>query len=209
MSFEQKYLKYKNKYLSLKEQYGGQPYGRVVPFGPFGQSILEVRSLHELDAKLSDPSFSPEKVYDLKLRGINEELGNRLNRFTNLTDLDLGNHFNKPLGDSLKNLTKLRELRFRALAPDVSIFNQPLGNSLEGLKNLSKIVLSSEFNQPFGDSLKSLVNLETLEIGSVFNQPLGDSLKGLTSLRYLNIGGSFNQPLEESIKGLNVTVYRQ
>jgi len=89
MDFKQKYLKYKEKYLNLKNQKGGD--GR----------FLTVSSLDQLTGDLSD-------VTSLSFRpGFNQPLGTSLQGLTSLSEIQLSNNYNQPLGYSLQNLPSL------------------------------------------------------------------------------------------------------
>jgi len=135
MDFKQKYLKYKEKYLNLKNQKGGD--GR----------FLTVSSLDQLTGDLSD-------VTSLSFRpGFNQPLGTSLQGLKNLRRLKFYTHFNQPLGTSLQGLEYLEFINFG------QTFNQPLGTSLQGLTSLSEIQLSNNYNQPLGYSLQNLPSL--------------------------------------------------
>ncbi len=144
---------------------------------------------------LEDSLFLLSKLTYLKLpKRYNKPLGNSLSQLTNLTDLTLGN-FSENLGEFLKSFRNLNSLKF---AGD---FNQPLGNDLNLVTKLTYLDLGNSFNQPLGDSLSQLINLTSLNLDGDFNQPLGNSLFSLINLNSLKLL-HFNQSLGDSLSKL-------
>lgn len=145
-----------------------------------------------------------------------------------MEDLKFGRIFNQDLGESLKNLKKLKILflgkeiysdrednmalrededsgedgdNWRSGTRTLEGFNKPLGNSLKYLVNLETLALGKFFEQPLEYSL-NLPNLISLDLGVYFNLPLEDSLKYLVNLRLLMFSNNFDQPLGDSLKYL-------
>ena len=112
----------------------------------------------------------------------NKPLNNSLDNLTNLKELTFRRSFDQPLDNSLNKLTNLKELTLGRY------FEQPLGDSLNKLKNLKKLTLKSNF--PFENSLDELRELEELEINS-----LNGSLEKLTNLQHLKLGYYIDQPI--------------
>jgi hypothetical protein len=129
-----------------------------------------------------------------------------LNKLVNLEQLILGEDiptwnefsmidYNKPLGNSLNNLIKLKELTF-----GVS-FNQHLGDSLNNLVNLEKLTFGFGFNQQLDNSLNNLVKLEKIIFGGFFNRPL-DNILDLPNLKTVVISSRYKLyiPQKEKIE---------
>jgi hypothetical protein len=111
-----------------------------------------------------------------------------------LDDEEVNGYSNKLIG----NLVNVKQLEFG------DDFNKPLGNSLNKLINLESIYFGYNFNKPLGNSLDKLVNLLELSFhpNGLFNQKLGDSLEKLENLKFLQFGEGFNKPLGNSLDKL-------
>jgi hypothetical protein len=78
---------------------------------------------------------------------------------------------------------------------DGSKFNKPLANSLNQLTHLTQITFGESFNQPLNGSLDQLISLTHLIFGYSFNKPLENSLDKLINLTMIGFGFRFNQEL--------------
>ena len=176
---------------------------------PLGNSLNNLTNLQELtfNHNIKPLENSLDKLINLQKLTIcaNISLGNSLDKLVNLENLILGEDvydwsfstadpdYNKPLGNSLSNLTKLKELTF-----GVS-FDQLLGNSLNNLVNLEKLTFGFGFNKPVGKSLNNLVKLEKLTFRERFNEPL-DNVLDLPNLKTVIISNWYKLPIPQKEK---------
>ena len=126
----------------------------------------------------------------------NQLLGDSLLNLTNLKELIFGAHFCFPLNNSLTNLVDLQKLTFSGY------FNCPLKDSLSKLHNLKELTFGWKFNNPLDNCLSNLVNLQKLTFGNYFNWSLNDSLTNLVDLEELTFGFHFNHSLNDSLSKL-------
>jgi hypothetical protein len=66
----------------------------------------------------------------------------------------MGSNFNRPLANSLNNLSQLTQLTFG------TCFNRPLANSLVNLSQLTQLTFGEKFNQPIANSFDNLYQLK-------------------------------------------------
>ena len=117
--------------------------------------------------------------------------------------------FNKPLRKLLFPLKNLTKLDFSVVLPMITTFNKILGNSLDELTNLKNLKFSKIFNngnKPLGNSLDELTNLEELTINEKFKEEILCS--GKLKLNFLHLIKDDESPLDhiETIDINNETI---
>ena len=139
MSYYEKYLKYKTKYIQLNNLIGGNN------DSPKFNNIAE---LELVLSKLSDFTNLQSLTFD---NDFNQPLGNSFDKLTKLQTLSFGHYFNQPLDRSLDKLIDLRVLTFG------NLFNKPLGNSLDRLINLQTLNMTTDYNLPINDKFQPIL----------------------------------------------------
>lgn len=229
MTFEQKYLKYKQKYLNLKKnQFGAADFYTITVFDDGNQMYQHLTNVwHIIPSKTNDSdkvkiintdgntiinSISQWKIkkinadeYITKLKTEKEEkerieeAKQKALKEERITSALANNRINIDYSREVY-ISNLRELLATHLYEAVDGTYWIRQYSHDFIK---KIKFDDKFNEPLGNSLDKLINLESLEFGEEFNQPLGNSLNSLINLKSLEFNDTnFNQPLGDSLKNL-------
>ena len=206
LSIQDKYLKYKSKYLKLKnKQKGG---------GGSGNKNYSIRDMFNIlsdqdkirmigrspvlhnhtDLDLKEPytlrSLLHPFIADKKLIDVFNIVG--MVYLENIEDIRLYINLLPHRHQNIKsininyNITPDDLKDFVVISGHIkkltlSEYNQPLGDMLSSLTELTELTLS-QYNQPLGNSLDNLINLQSLLLVS-YSDELGESLKKLVNLR--------------------------
>ena len=209
--YQNKYFKYKNKYLHLKKQLAGahaEPTSpsRYLPSYSIA-NIFSHLSIQDAISTFENLIQNPDRNYRIKLY---DSFYSYLAQIDEFIDQDFINtpFFNninpsrKRFRDAirkLKNVSTLTNLPINLTHLTFSNdFNQPINENVLPNK-LTHLIFGYQFNQPILPGvLSNLNNLTNLTFGSNFNQSLLPSVFPI-SLTNLTFGYNFNQPLQSGV----------
>jgi hypothetical protein len=200
--FKNKCIKYKNKYLELKNHL---QQGEIKSLKKLAAQQIKINNIDDIINTIKKEVDNPIidtfvnlmiEIKELVFLDTNQvDFFILNNNLIKLRTLRFGYNFNQVLGP-LAGLTNLTTLIFGHR------FDQLLDPlALAELENLTTLIFGYSFNQLLGP-LARLINLETLIFGDSFNQVL-DPLAGLAKLKTLTFGSDFDQSLNNAVDNVH------
>jgi len=228
MTFYDKYLKYKKKYLNIKKQKGGGCLsGTPYQIHDLDELILQNLDDEEIFQRISECGledylhFELKKYYNfwdlIKTRTFTNPILNSINWSVSKVFLklklkiDVNNIINQENYDILDTILFIEE-NYPHILSKINKLEVDLNEDINGdfyheiddffdIFNNLKLLTIKKFLGEFNNPILGLEKLKTLILYNV-NTPFNDALNNLNNLEILILGRYFNQPLGNSLDNL-------